>query len=175
MKKRILASLLTLCMVFAMIPTIAPMASAAGGDLKINGGVITPNTDVAYGGGTANYDKASSTLTLTNATIELASWAQYGISAEFPLNIHLVGDNQITGSIKSKAIFIGDGWGSGQSLNITAEAGGSLAINSNGGISCSDLIINSSVTLTINASNTPGIQCVKNYTQIAGSNVSVTS
>ena len=111
MKKRLLAVLLCLCMAATFLPGTAWAAEPV--DITETGLVIWaerngsdgPTSSATYkaGGGTAEWDLANLTLTLTNATIN-ATNAQYGNALEFPITsnypevtIVLNGTNIITG------------------------------------------------------------------------------
>lgn len=107
MKKRMLSFLLALCMALTLLPAAV---FAEGGDaptetLAINGTEFTAErTSIACGEGTAVYDAASKTLTLTNATITNLAESKCGIRSSVDgLTIVLVGTNviELTGSEES--------------------------------------------------------------------------
>lgn len=100
-KTRILSFVLSLVLLVGLIPTTAFAATTE--ELWVNGVNIMVDDDktVECGEGKAVYDKATATLTLTNATISVSKYRK-GISKTGDqnnsnvLNIVLVGENSIT-------------------------------------------------------------------------------
>ena len=123
MRKRILGALLAMCMVLALMPSMAFAASAPklivdGVDL-----VTAPNYQInCSGGGTAAYDPASRTLTLNNAII--TNHSSYGPNNagiyidgfDEAVTIKLIGENKIHLDNKGIGVFK---WGD-SALNIVA-------------------------------------------------------
>lgn len=172
MKRRILM-LALLTAVFALLLCVGAGAyDSLSGKLLVNDtNIITAaNNTVQCGDGTAVYDEASKTLTLTNATITLPDYGtdiinhcqnaiSVGNNLEIDLKIVLVGENKIiTNDSSSNGIYVGS---NNNSLTISGE--GSLSITcyngkcgiysaSNGG----DIIIDE-VKLDIHSEGNNGI------------------
>ena len=94
--KRWISVLLCMLLCVGMIPTTELAASPI--TLYVNGTNILNDADntVACGEGTAVYDKATNTLTLTNATIEGDFDGSAAIYSHGDVTIRLVGTNTIT-------------------------------------------------------------------------------
>ena len=142
MKRKILM-LALLTAAFALLLCVGAGAyEATSGQLIVNDVVLfdanNPNaskTTVNCGEGTAVYDEASKTLTLTNATITLPDYGtdiinhcqnaiSVGNNLEIDLKIVLVGENKIiTNDSSSNGIYVGS---NNNSLTISGE--GSLSI-----------------------------------------------
>ncbi|MEG2421873.1 MAG: hypothetical protein RSB55_09980, partial [Oscillospiraceae bacterium] len=127
MKKRLLASLLTLCMVLTLLPAMTPAAKAAGTGVWVNGVDLSAGIATNCGGGTATYNKDTKTLTLKNATIIATHpYGNFpcGILVESPtdpLTIQLEGSSSIS-SGKEYA------YGIDLEGNLTISGDGSLTI-----------------------------------------------
>lgn len=127
MRKRILGALLAVCMVLALMPS---MAFAAGAPKLIVDGVdlmTAPNYQInCSGGGTATYDPASRTLTLNNAIITNHSPGTINAGIyidEFggPFTVKLIGENKIL--FEDKYLGIVKTWGD-SALNIAPGSDG---------------------------------------------------
>ena len=200
MKKRILSALLCLCMVMALMPTVA-FAKPTSYNLWVGGVEVTSDNASNITGegitGTVTYDDSTKTLTLNNVNID-SVYSFYngvgkdsaGIYVRFDfdgdLTIKLVGENTITGKLTDPEIsgygffsttgLIFDGSGS---LNISAADGKtgagnswSVAIYANGGVK-----VGAQCTITATsgeASNTSAaIDC--SYLTLKGAKVSAGS
>ena len=154
MKKRILSALLCLCMVMALMPTVA-FAEPKSYNLWVGGVEVTSDNASNITGegitGTVTYDDSTKTLTLNNVNIDSVYSFENGVgkdsagiyvSIDFDgdLTIKLVGENTITGKLTDPEIssygFFSKGFstdlifdGSG-SLNISAADGKTGATNS---------------------------------------------
>ena len=95
--KRWISVLLCMLLCVGMIPT-TELAASPITSLYVNGTNILNDADntVACGEGTAVYDKATNTLTLTNATIEGDFDGSAAIYSYGDVTIRLVGTNTIT-------------------------------------------------------------------------------
>ncbi|MEG1567596.1 MAG: hypothetical protein RR347_07925 [Anaerovoracaceae bacterium] len=124
MKKKILLSILCICMVLTMMPTVG--YAAAVGDLYVNGQLIYSSG----GGGTGNvpnvnFDPETSTLTLTNANITQSD-KNAGIYSTFPLTINLEGNNSISIATQSGSESFGIRTMGRSGVNLTIQGGGAL-------------------------------------------------
>ncbi|MEG1470242.1 MAG: hypothetical protein RSC31_06320, partial [Anaerovoracaceae bacterium] len=137
MKKKILLSILCICMVLTMMPTVGYAVEKPEGDLYVDGVLIyssdtakTTNPDGVVG---VKFDIPSSTLTLTNAKITNGVCGskpyKVGIFSEFLLTINLVGTNEISIAPGKDSCGIEN---AKSDLIITdVDGSGSLAIGSN--------------------------------------------
>ena len=150
MKKKLLSWFLIIAMMIAMLPAVTIPVSAGIVAVYVNGTNIVTDDDhtVACGAGTAVYDGASATLTLTDATVgtsyDIGDGNKYGIYSENALNIILVGSNTIvaeeSGSNVSMGIRIKQNLtinGTGTLVATGGTASGSYGIYSSGNISIS--------------------------------------
>ncbi len=146
MNKRFAKLFLTLCLMVCILPLIAISVNAAG-SVSVNNQTVYNNTSVSIkSGGSAKYD--GTTLTLTDCKITTGMLTIYGIFQESgPLNIHLVGDNSISGV--ACGIYIPD------DVTITGDPDASLTISCGGsstilGIQANNLTLKG-IKLTSNA------------------------
>lgn len=175
MKKRLLSTLLVLCMTVTMLPV---SVLAATPTLRVLGfDVTSANKDDVLGGAdgeaaTVRYDPDSKTLTLDGVNIISPDGTQYVIQASYlePLTIELVGKNSVTmGTVtehNSYAVF-------GENSDIVISGDGELTVQggnvdnyitgvSSAGIHARNLTINSG-TVFAKSGEAPGI-CVGIYT-----------
>ncbi|MEG0020023.1 MAG: Ig-like domain-containing protein, partial [Oscillospiraceae bacterium] len=153
MKKRLLATLLTLCMVLTLLPAMTPAAKAAPGgaptEVWVNGENLTNGGSTC--GGKATYNAGEKTLTLNGATIntthdisEDPNFAEpYGIYTDGDLTIHLIGENFVTLNTESQlcAALFG---------NLTFSGTGSLTVRAAGGFDVAgNFAVPKSVSLSI--------------------------
>ena len=119
MKKRILSALLCLCMVMALMPTVA-FAETTSYNLWVGGVEVTSDNASNITGegitGTVTYDDSTKTLTLDNVNIDSVYSFGNGVgtdsagiyvSGDFnndDLTIKLVGENTITGKLTGSDI-----------------------------------------------------------------------
>ena len=119
MKKRILSALLCLCMVMALMPTVA-FAEPTSYNLWVGGVEVTSDNASNITGegitGTVTYDDSTKTLTLDNVNIDsvysfensagTTDSAGIYVSGDFKgdLTIKLVGENTITGKLPGSEI-----------------------------------------------------------------------
>lgn len=120
MKKRILSALLCLCMVMALMPTVA-FAEPTSYNLWVGGVEVTSDNASNITGkgikgtGTVTYDDSTKTLTLNNVNIDSVYSFENGVgkdsagiyvSGDFngDLKIKLVGENTITGKLTGSDI-----------------------------------------------------------------------
>ena len=117
----VLAALLLLAAVITMTPSVAMAATPT--ILNVDGSSIltAPNNTITCGEGTAEYDQASNTLTLTNITIEGTPSGSASIYTNGSLTIQLVGTNSI--SSEWHGIY-----GDNDDVEITIGGSGTLAI-----------------------------------------------
>ena len=181
MKKRILSALLCLCMVMALMPTVA-FAEPTSYNLWVGGVEVTSDNASNITGegitGTVTYDDSTKTLTLDNVNIDSVYSFENGvgkdsagiyvnIDSDDDLTIKLVGENTITGKLPDPDIssygffattdLIFDGSGS---LNISAADGKTGAGNS------------WSVAIYANGSVNVGAQCTITATSGVADNIS---
>lgn len=149
MKKKILSWLLMMTMMIAMLPAVTMPVSAAILPVYVNGIDIATDADhmVDCGAGSAVYDVATRTLTLTDVTIGTSydsGGSKCGIYSDNSLNIVLAGSNTVVAeenaSDESMGIYV-DGdltiSGSGALVATGGTASGSCGIYSSGNISIS--------------------------------------
>ena len=114
MKKRILSALLCLCMVMALMPTVA-FAEPKSYNLWVGGVKVTSGnaSNITGGGitrGKVTYDDSTKTLTLDNVNIDSvysfyngmgkdSAGIYVNIDSDDDLTIKLVGENTITGKL----------------------------------------------------------------------------
>lgn len=204
MKKRVIGLLLALVLLMSLLPSGA-MASGGEGDLPLTklwvDGVNMlesgddPITITLAGGGTASYNAASNTLTLTDAKITNGyevSGKTYGIYANGDLNIELTGTSTVesdqleasvyidgdltisgTGSLEAKG---GNAAGIRVYRNLTVNSGSVTGSSSEGeGIDVSgDLIVNSG-SVSGNSGEEEGIDVSDDLIVNSGGIVSGTS
>lgn len=120
MKKRILSALLCLCMVMALMPTVA-FAEPTSYNLWVGGVEVTSDNASNITGegitGTVTYDDSTKTLTLNNVNIDSVYSFENGVgkdsagiyvSGDFngDLTIKLVGENTITGKLTDPLLYL---------------------------------------------------------------------
>lgn len=119
MKKRILSALLCLCMVMALMPTVA-FAEPKSYNLWVGGVEVTSDNASNITGegitkGTVTYDVSTKTLTLNNVNIGSVHSFTNGVGTDSAgiyvrfdfdgaLTIKLVGENTITGKLTGSDI-----------------------------------------------------------------------
>ena len=118
MKKRILSALLCLCMVMALMPTVA-FAEPTSYNLWVGGVEVTSDNASNITGegitGTVTYDDSTKTLTLNNVNIDSVYSFGNGVGTDSAgiyvsevfdgdLTIKLVGENTITGKLTGSDI-----------------------------------------------------------------------
>ena len=187
MRKRLLSTLLTLCLLLALLPAVSIPASAATVDYFLHlddtdgklhknssaGEVVTPAGAVVTG------SKGNRILTLTNFTFETTANVALFLS-NTPTTIVLVGNNTIT-STDTTGTLGSHGIGGISSITITSSTGGTLtAIGGNppgnfsaGIYTTSAITINGNAVVTAMGGNSPfsyGIYATKGLT-IGGSAV----
>ena len=171
MKKRILSALLCLCMVMALMPTVA-FAEPTSYNLWVGGVKVTSgNASNIIGGGitgTVTYDDSTKTLTLDNVNIDSVYSFGNGVgtdsagiyvSIDFDgdLTIKLVGENTITGKLTDPEISSYGFFSKGFSTNLIFDGSGSLNISAADGKTGAD---NSwSVAIYANGGVKVGAQC----------------
>ena len=171
MKKRILSALLCLCMVMALMPTVA-FAEPTSYNLWVGGVEVTSDNASNITGkgitGTVTYDDSTKTLTLNNVNIDsvysFRNWAgtdSAGIYVRFDfdgdLTIKLVGENTITGKLTDPEISGYGFFAKGFSTDLIFDGSGSLNISAADGKTGAD---NSwSVAIYANGSVNVGAQC----------------
>ena len=187
MKKRILSALLCLCMVMALMPTVA-FAEPTGYNLWVGGVKVTSGnaSNITGGGitGTVTYDDSTKTLTLDNVNIDSVYSFGNGVgtdsagiyvSGDFKgdLTIKLVGENTITGQLPGSEISGYGFFAKGSSTNPTNlifDGSGSLNISAADGKTGAG---NSwSVAIYANGSVNVGAQCTITATSGVASNIS---
>ena len=129
-KRRILAVFLAAAMLLTMLPTVAFAANAT--TLKINRVDMLDGVERSFGGGTAQYDSATNTLTLNNISLDYddktpggGDYGQAAIYISGDLNIELVGENIITSNYYGI-------WQNNGTLKITGDSDSSLEVTANG-------------------------------------------
>ena len=182
MKKRILSALLCLCMVMALMPTVA-FAEPTSYNLWVGGVEVTSDNASNITGegitGTVTYDDSTKTLTLNNVNID-SVYSFYngvgkdsaGIYVRFDfdgdLTIKLVGENTITGKLTDPEEISGYGFFS--TTNLIFDGSGSLNISAADGKTGER---NSwSVAIYANGSVNVGAQCTITATSGVASNIS---
>ena len=145
MKKRILSALLCLCMVMALMPTVA-FAEPKSYNLWVGGVEVTSDnaSNITGGGitGKVTYDDSTKTLTLDNVNIDsvysfensagTTDSAGIYVSGDFnndDLTIKLVGENTITGQLPGSEISGYGFFAKGFSTNLIFDGSGSLNIS----------------------------------------------
>ena len=143
MKKRILSALLCLCMVMALMPTVA-FAEPTSYNLWVGGVEVTSDNASNITGegitGTVTYDDSTKTLTLNNVNIDsvysFRNWAGTDsagiyVSSDFngDLTIKLVGENTITGKLTGSDISSYGFFAKGFSTDLIFDGSGSLNIS----------------------------------------------
>ena len=181
MKKRILSALLCLCMVMALMPTVA-FAEPTSYNLWVGGVEVTSDNASNITGegitGTVTYDDSTKTLTLNNVNID-SVYSFYngvgkdsaGIYVRFDfdgaLTIKLVGENTITGKLTGSDI---SGYGFFATTDLIFDGSGSLNISAADGKTGAG---NSwSVAIYANGSVNVGAQCTITATSGEASNIS---
>ena len=171
MKKRILSALLCLCMVMALMPTVA-FAEPKSYNLWVGGVKVTSgNASKIIGGGITGkvtYDDSTKTLTLDNVNIDSVYSFENGrgkdsagiyVSGDFKgdLTIKLVGENTITGKLIGSEISGYGFFAKGFSTDLIFDGSGSLNISAANGKTGAD---NSwSVAIFANGGVKVGAQC----------------
>ena len=171
MKKRILSALLCLCMVMALMPTVA-FAEPTGYNLWVGGVKVTSgNASNIIGGGitgTVTYDDSTKTLTLNNVNIDSVYSFGNGVGTDSAgiyvsevfdgdLTIKLVGENTITGKLTGSDISGYGFFAKGSSTDLIFDGSGSLNISAADGKTGAD---NSwSVAIYANGGVKVGAQC----------------
>ena len=171
MKKRILSALLCLCMVMALMPTVA-FAEPTSYNLWVGGVEVTSgNASNIIGGGITGkvtYDDSTKTLTLNNVNIDSVYSFENGVgkdsagiyvSIDFDgdLTIKLVGENTITGKLTGSDISSYGFFAKGFSTDLIFDGSGSLNISAADGKTGAD---NSwSVAIFANGGVKVGAQC----------------
>ena len=160
MKKKLLAILLSIVMVAVLLPVAALAADPTVYDIWVDGVQVTSENKDNLFSGTVNYDPATHTLSLNNATLDNDTMSDYGIKTIIPstLKIRLTGTNSITRSCPNGGIGIAPN--SGNSVEITGD--GTLMINVIGetydGISAgADVKISDKAKVIINSEGGVGI------------------
>lgn len=164
-KTRILSFVLSLALLVGLIPTTAFAATTE--ELWVNGVNIMVDDDktVECGEGTAVYDEATATLTLTNATITSGNlnFCAIDIPNTINLTINLVGANIINysgASIYSATDIIFSGTG-----NLAIMSGNGQGISSLGSVTVDG------ATLNVSCQNDGAIAAENNFTLRNGANV----
>lgn len=164
-KTRILSFVLSLALLVGLIPTTAFAATTE--ELWVNGVNIMVDDDktVKCGEGTAVYDEATATLTLTNATITSGNlnFPAIDIPNTINLTINLVGANIINysgASIYSATDIIFSGTG-----NLDIMSGNGQGISSLGSVTVDG------ATLNVSCQNDGAIAAENNFTLRNGANV----
>jgi len=124
-----------LSMVFAVFACVTPSAQGAVENYNVwcnNERFTSEDLTVDCGSGTAVYEPATQTLTLTDATIDKGcnlglSWGKPGIYALVNLNIIVIGDNVID-IPAGTGIDTYDGGANGYSVVITGDGSGSSSL-----------------------------------------------
>ena len=171
MKKRILSALLCLCMVMALMPTVA-FAEPTSYNLWVGGVEVTSDNASNITGegitGTVTYDDSTKTLTLDNVNIDSVYSFENGVgkdsagiyvSIDFDgdLTIKLVGENTITGKLTGSDISSYGFFTMGFSTDLIFDGSGSLNISAADGKTGAG---NSwSVAIYANGSVNVGAQC----------------
>ena len=181
MKKRILSALLCLCMVMALMPTVA-FAEPTSYNLWVGGVEVTSDNASNITGegitGTVTYDDSTKTLTLDNVNIDSVYSFTNGVGTDSAgiyvrfdfdgdLTIKLVGENTITGKLTDPEI---SGYGFFSTTNLIFDGSGSLNISAADGKTGAG---NSwSVAIYANGSVNVGAQCTITATSGEASNIS---
>ena len=184
MKKRILSALLCLCMVMALMPTVA-FAEPTSYNLWVGGVEVTSDNASNITGegitGTVTYDDSTKTLTLNNVNIDSVYSFENGVgkdsagiyvSIDFDgdLTIKLVGENTITGKLTGSDISSYGFFTMGFSTDLIFDGSGSLNISAADGKTGER---NSwSVAIYANDSVNVGAQCTITATSGVASNIS---
>ena len=184
MKKRILSALLCLCMVMALMPTVA-FAEPTGYNLWVGGVKVTSGnaSNITGGGitGKVTYDDSTKTLTLDNVNIDSVysfensagkDSAGIYVSIDFDgdLTIKLVGENTITGKLTGSDISSYGFFAKGFSTDLIFDGSGSLNISAADGKTGAT---NSwSAAIYANGSVNVGAQCTITATSGVASNIS---
>ena len=185
MKKRILSALLCLCMVMALMPTVA-FAEPTSYNLWVGGVEVTSDNASNITGegitGTVTYDDSTKTLTLNNVNIDSVYSFENGVgkdsagiyvSIDFDgdVTIKLVGENTITGKLTDPEI---SGYGFFSTTNLIFDGSGSLNISAaDGKTGETPGETNSwSVAIYANGSVNVGAQCTITATSGEASNTS---
>ena len=182
MKKRILSALLCLCMVMALMPTVA-FAEPTSYNLWVGGVEVTSDNASNITGegitGTVTYDDSTKTLTLDNVNIDSVYSFTNGVGTDSAgiyvrfdfdgdLTIKLVGENTITGKLTDPEEISGYGFFS--TTNLIFDGSGSLNISAADGKTGAG---NSwSVAIYANGSVNVGDQCTITATSGEASNIS---
>ncbi len=182
MKKRILSALLCLCMVMALMPTVA-FAEPTSYNLWVGGVEVTSDNASNITGegitGTVTYDDSTKTLTLNNVNIDSVYSFTNGVGTDSAgiyvrfdfdgdLTIKLVGENTITGKLTDPEEISGYGFFS--TTNLIFDGSGSLNISAADGKTGAG---NSwSVAIYANGSVNVGAQCTITATSGEASNIS---
>ena len=184
MKKRILSALLCLCMVMALMPTVA-FAEPTSYNLWVGGVEVTSDNASNITGegitGTVTYDDSTKTLTLNNVNIDSVYSFENGVgkdsagiyvSIDFDgdLTIKLVGENTITGKLTGSDISSYGFFAKGFSTDLIFDGSGSLNISAADGKTGAT---NSwSAAIYANGSVNVGAQCTITATSGVASNIS---
>ena len=184
MKKRILGALLCLCMVMALMPTVA-FAGPTSYNLWVGGVEVTSDNASNITGegitGTVTYDDSTKTLTLNNVGIMGdnsfnnalgTDSAGIYVSNDFngDLTIKLVGENTITGKLTGSDISSYGIFSKKYSVDLIFDGSGSLNISAADGKAG---VLNSwSVAIYSNGSIDVGAQCTITATSGEASNIS---
>ena len=192
MKKRILSALLCLCMVMALMPTVA-FAETKSYKLWVGGVEVTSDNasnitgEGIKGTGTVTYDDSTKTLTLDNVNIAsvysfynsagTTDSAGIYVSGDFnndDLTIKLVGENTITGQLPGSEISGYGFFAKGFSTNLIFDGSGSLNISAaDGKTGETPGETNSwSVAIYANGSVNVGAQCTITATSGVADNIS---
>ena len=182
MKKRILSALLCLCMVMALMPTVA-FAKTKSYKLWVGGVEVTSDNASNITGegitrGKVTYDDITKTLTLDNVNIDSVYSFYNGVGTDSAgiyvrfdfdgdLTIKLVGENTITGKLTDPEI---SGYGFFSTTGLIFDGSGSLNISAADGKTGAG---NSwSVAIYANGSVNVGAQCTITATSGVASNIS---
>ena len=184
MKKRILSALLCLCMVMALMPTVA-FAEPTSYNLWVGGVEVTSDNASNITGegrtGTVTYDDSTKTLTLNNVNIDSVYSFTNGVGTDSAgiyvrfdfdgdLTIKLVGENTITGQLPGSEISGYGFFAEGFSTNLIFDGSGSLNISAADGKTGAG---NSwSVAIYANGSVNVGAQCTITATSGVASSIS---
>ena len=188
MKKRILSALLCLCMVMALMPTVA-FAEPKSYNLWVGGVKVTSgNASNIIGGGitgTVTYDDSTKTLTLNNVNIDSVYSFGNGMGTDSAgiyvsevfdgdLKIKLVGENTITGKLTGSDISGYGFFAKGSSTDLIFDGSGSLNISAaDGKTGETPGKTNSwSVAIYANGSVNVGAQCTITATSGVADNIS---
>ena len=188
MKKRILSALLCLCMVMALMPTVA-FAEPTSYNLWVGGVKVTSgNASNIIGGGITGkvtYDDSTKTLTLDNVNIDSVYSFGNGMGTDSAgiyvsevfdgdLKIKLVGENTITGKLTGSDISGYGFFAKGSSTDLIFDGSGSLNISAaDGKTGETPGKTNSwSVAIYANGSVNVGDQCTITATSGEDSNIS---